>query len=462
MLDTNIANAYIAILREELVPAMGCTEPIAVAFAAAKTREILGAMPDAIEIYCSANIVKNVKGVTVPNTGGLRGIDAASIAGTISNQPEKKLEVLQSLTDSDRAEIKRLLAAQYCVAHLAEGIEGLFIDARASLKDKSGQVRQSARVVLEKTHTGITRIEKNGEVVYSTEQAYRSTTNKSADKPSCAIQFEQAKNEKSNTIPISYISADRHEYALLNVRDIIAFAESVDLHEISDVLRNQIAMNSAISDEGLRNEYGVSVGKTLLKYRTNDVRVRARARAAAGSDARMAGCAMPVVINSGSGNQGLTVSLPVIEYARELGKDEETLIRALAISNLVALEQKEYIGKLSAYCGAVSAAVGSAAAIAWLQGASYEQIAATITNAIATADGILCDGAKSSCAAKIATALEAALTGMEIGVKEGKSFHNGEGLVGADVEETIRNIGVVGSTGMKPTDVEIIKVMLKQ
>jgi len=434
MLDTYTAKAYIAILREELVPAMGCTEPIAVAFAAAKARETLGAMPAAIEIFCSANIVKNVKGVTVPNTGGLRGIDAAAIAGTISNHPEKKLEVLQPLTDEDRAEIARLLAAKYCAAHLAEGIEGLFIDARAYLKDKSGQIRQSSRVVIEKTHTGITRIEKNGEVLYSIEN------------PGCGE---------------SYISADRREYALLNVRDILAFAESVDLEEVSDVIRNQISMNSAISDEGLRNDYGVSVGKTLLKYRTNDVRLRARARAAAGSDARMAGCAMPVVINSGSGNQGLTVSLPVIEYARELGKDEATLIRALVISNLVALEQKEYIGKLSAYCGAVSAAVGSAAAIAWLEGASYEQIAATITNGIATADGIICDGAKSSCAAKIATALEATLTGMEIGVKQGKSYQNGEGLVGADVEETIRNIGVVGSTGMKPTDVEIIKLMLK-
>lgn len=434
MLDTNTAKAYIAILREELVPAMGCTEPIAVAFAAAKARETLGTMPDAIEVFCSANIVKNVKGVTVPNTGGLRGIDAAAIAGTISNQPEKKLEVLQPLTDENRAEIARLLTAKYCTAHLAEGIEGLFIDARAYLKSESGQVRQSSRVVIEKTHTGITRIEKNGQLVYSIENLGRGE---------------------------SYISADRREYAILNVRDIIAFAESVNLAEVSDVIRNQISMNSEISDEGLRNDYGVSVGKTLLKYRTNDVRLRARARAAAGSDARMAGCAMPVVINSGSGNQGLTVSLPVIEYAKELGKDEATLIRALVISNLVALEQKEYIGKLSAYCGAVSAAVGSAAAIAWLEGASYEQISATITNGIATADGIICDGAKSSCAAKIATALEAALTGMEIGVQEGKSYQNGEGLVGADVEETIRNIGVVGSVGMKPTDVEIIKLMLK-
>jgi len=257
------------------------------------------------------------------------------------------------------------------------------------------------------------------------------------------------------------ISADRHEYALLNVRDILEFAATVNLEDIAELLRGQIRMNNAIADEGLSGDYGVSVGKNLLKYGGNDIRVRARARAAAGSDARMGGCALPVVINSGSGNQGLTVSLPVIEYASALGCDEEKLIRALAISNLVSLEQKEYIGKLSAYCGAVSAAVGSAAAIAWLKGGTYEQIAATITNAIATADGILCDGAKSSCAAKIATALEAAIMAHEIGMEEGKKFANGEGLVGPDVEATIRNVGHVGSVGMRSTDLEIIKLMLK-
>jgi len=287
-------------------------------------------------------------------------------------------------------------------------------------------------VIVEHTHTGISLIERDG------------------------APFFDARGTRTKGI-----STDRREYSLLNVKDILEFARTTELDEIGYLLRQQIELNTAKAEEGLSGEYGVSVGKHLLKYGGNDVRVRARARAAAGSDARMGGCALPVVINSGSGNQGLTVSLPVIEYAATLGCDQEKLVRALIISNLVSLEQKEYIGKLSAYCGAVSAAVGSAAAIAWLKGGSYEQIAATITNAIATADGILCDGAKSSCAAKIATALEAAIMAHEIGMEEGKKFSDGEGLVGADVEATIRNIGQVGAVGMRATDLEIIKVMLK-
>ncbi|MDH7483785.1 MAG: L-serine ammonia-lyase, iron-sulfur-dependent, subunit alpha, partial [Spirochaetales bacterium] len=237
--------------------------------------------------------------------------------------------------------------------------------------------------------------------------------------------------------------------------------ENVKLEDVAPVIRRQITMNQAIAEEGLQGWYGVSVGKALLSRRdSSDVRVRARAKAAAGSDARMAGCSMPVVINSGSGNQGLTVSLPVIEFARELGADEDRLIRALVISNLVALEQKEYIGKLSAYCGAVSAAAGAAAGIAWLEGGSVAVIGAAVTNAIATAGGILCDGAKSSCASKIATALEAAIMGEELALKERRSFSDGEGLVGPDVDATIRNVGIIGSQGMRSTDAQIIQIML--
>jgi L-cysteine desulfidase len=419
-------NAYIAILKEELVPAMGCTEPIAVAFAAAKARETLGSMPDRACIRCSANIVKNVKGVTVPNTGGLKGIDVAAIAGIVSGKAGAKLEVLASLTEEDIAEVRRLRDVGFCAQELAEGIEGLYIDAQVWAGG------QSARVVLEHSHTGITRIEKNGKAVFE----------KAGEKP-------------------GGISADRREYGLLNVKDILEFAQNVDLGEIGFLIREQIAMNSAIAEEGLIGDYGVSVGRNLLKYGGNDVRVRARAKAAAGSDARMGGCALPVMINSGSGNQGITVTLPVVEYAKELEVGEERMVRAVLISNLVSLEQKEYIGKLSAYCGAVSAAVGSAAAIAWLKGGTYVQVSATIINAIATAAGILCDGAKASCAAKISTALEAAMMAHEIGMEEGKRFEDGDGLVSADVEQTIRNVGIVGSVGMKPTDVEIIKLMLK-
>jgi len=440
-----IAKAYRAILRKELVPAMGCTEPIAVAFAAAKARQVLGAMPDRIAIRCSANIVKNVKSVTVPNTGGLKGIDTAAIAGIVSGRAEAKLEVLAGLTEQDIAEIRRLKESSYCAQELAEGIEGLYVEARV------WKGTESAKVIVEHTHTGISRMERNGELVLDA-QAVRAGQAAGAD----------GSDDTTSSVDNSEgISPDRREYSLLNVKDILEFAQTTDLGEIGYLLRQQIDMNTAIADEGLAGDYGVSVGKNLLKYGGNDIRVRARARAAAGSDARMGGCALPVVINSGSGNQGLTVSLPVIEYAAALGCDQEKLIRALVISNLVSLEQKEYIGKLSAYCGAVSAAVGSAAAIAWLKGGNYEQIAATIINAIATADGILCDGAKSSCAAKIATALEAAIMAHEIGMTEGKKFLDGEGLVGADVEATIRNVGQVGSVGMRATDLEIIKVMLK-
>lgn len=426
-------DAYVRILRRELVPAMGCTEPIAVAYAAAKAKETLGRRPDSLEMICSANIVKNVKSVTVPNTGGLKGIAAAAVAGAVGGDSSRELEVLQSLKPEQHAEISRLLAASFCRTSLAEGREGLYIEAVA----RSG--KDFSRVVIEHSHTGISKIEKNGEVLFEAPR----------DIPEASLQGETAEPEPN-------------DYALLNVRDILRFAETFNLDDLAGLIREQIRMNSAISDEGLAGDYGVSVGKTLLKYRGDDIRIRARARAAAGSDARMAGCALPVIINSGSGNQGITVSVPVIEYADFLGCDEEKLIRALVISNLISLQQKDYIGKLSAYCGAVSAAVGSAAAIAWLKGGSYEQVAATIINAIATADGILCDGAKSSCAAKIATALEAAIMAHEIGMEEGKKFAQGEGLVGVDVEETIRNIGRVGSVGMRPTDVEIINLMLQK
>ncbi len=419
-------DVYLSILRDELVPAMGCTEPIAVAYAAALARETLGTRPERAHINCSANIVKNVKSVTVPNTGGLRGIEAAGIAGIVGGEANTKLEVLESVTDEHRAEIRKLLAQGYCTASLAEGIEGLYIEAVVS----AGNAR--AEVIISDTHTGVARIRRNGTTIF----------------------------ERSGGVLPGAGGASK-AYAALNVHDIIAFANGVELDELADILDRQIQMNEAISAEGLTNRWGASVGKTILERGANTVSARARARAAAGSDARMAGCPMPVVINSGSGNQGLTVSLPVIEYARELGASHEKLLRALALSNLIALEQKSRIGKLSAYCGAVSAAVGSGAAITYLYGGNEEQIAATITNAIATASGILCDGAKSSCAAKIATALESAILAHEMSAR-GRFFSPGEGLVGDNVERTIDNIGHVGSVGMRATDLDIIRIMLEQ
>lgn len=487
MLDNDIINAYCAILEEELVPAMGCTEPIAVAFAAAKARQVLGSMPTCAEVFCSANIVKNVKSVTVPNTGGMKGIEAAAIAGILANAAERELEVLQALRPEDRERIAALREEGFCAVHLAEGVEGLYIDLRVYAEGTAGATQgatnnpgtaddasapprrpqpqgRSARVVVRDTHTGIYLIERDGVQVFPPPKG---TALVPASEPSSAQSTAKPSTSQSSTasdaslVRACRISRDRREYRMLRLRDIVEFAQTVPLDRVAGPLRRQIEMNSTIADEGLAHPWGVSVGKTLLAQRdSTDVRVRARARAAAGSDARMAGCALPVVINSGSGNQGLTVSLPVIEYARAQGASEERLIRALVISNLVALEQKEYIGKLSAYCGAVSAAVGASAAIAWLEGASYEQIAATVTNAIATADGILCDGAKPSCAAKIATALEAAILAKELALAEGRSFSPGEGLVGPDVDATIRNIGLVGSRGMRPTDAEIIRIML--
>jgi L-cysteine desulfidase len=430
MLSAVVYSAYVNILKEELVPAMGCTEPIAVAYATAKARDVLGEFPESIELRCSANIVKNVKSVTVPNTGGLKGIEAAAIAGAICGKAERKLQVLEAIEVKQIKEIQEFLAKGLCKAYLAEGREGLYIEAIL----RSG--KNHVTVIIENTHTGITKIVRNDTTIYE--------------------------SGVSDQGVLSLISSERREYTYLNVRDIFAFASELNIIDVEDPIKRQITMNSAIAEEGLTGGYGVSVGKTILKHAGETVRTRAKAKAAAGSDARMGGCALPVVINSGSGNQGLTVSLPVIEYAKCLGYGEERLVRALALGNLISLHQKEYIGKLSAYCGAVSAAVGSAAAITWLKGGTINQVESTITNAIATADGIVCDGAKASCAAKIATALEAALLAHEIGMLEGKSFSPGEGLVGDTIEATIKNIGRVGSVGMRATDIEIINIMLRQ
>lgn len=446
-------DAYLAILREELVPAMGCTEPIAVAYAAATARKVLGERPDRAEIRCSANIVKNVKGVTVPNTGGMRGIAAAAVAGIVGGRADASLEVLAFMTDDDRRETARLLREGFCVTTLAEGVEGLYIEAIVGAGDRS------AEVVIRSTHTGITRIRKDGKTVFEApERAGKKAHGECGHAESdCAGCVEEA--TCFGDAGAGNLGSSRDAYELLNVRDIVAFADTVEIAEIADLMERQIALNEAIADEGLKNDYGASVGKTILARDPGDVRVRARARAAAGSDARMGGCAMPVMINSGSGNQGITASLPVIEYAREMKASHEALLRALLVSNLVALEQKEYIGKLSAYCGAVSAAVGSGAGISYLAGGGYDKIAMTVTTAIATASGMLCDGAKSSCAAKIATAVESAIMAHEMSM-QGRTFAAGEGLVADDVEATIRNVGYVGAVGMKSTDVEVIRVML--
>ncbi len=423
MLTNDTYQTYLAILKSELVPALGCTEPIAVAYAAAKAAEVLGTRPERAELWCSGNIVKNVKGVVVPNTGHLKGIDAAAIAGIIGGDPAMGMQVLETVTADHHAEVKTLLAAGFCQTRLIEGEDNLFIIAKVFAG------ADSAEVFIKGSHTNIFRILKNGHALLDRDCEHQTS------------------------------GAGEADHGLLNVRDIIAFADSVDLADIAEVISAQIEKNTRISEEGLRGQYGVSVGRMLLKHFGFDLKTRAKARTAAGSDARMSGCALPVIINSGSGNQGMTVSLPVITYAEDMKLDREKLYRALVLSNLIAIHQKTSIGKLSAFCGAVSAACGSGAAITYMSGGDYAAISKTITNTLANVGGIVCDGAKPSCAAKIASAVDAAIMAHHLSA-EGQVFSDGDGLVTADVERTIANIGRMASTGMKSTDVEILRLMV--
>ncbi len=399
-LDKKLYDNYVKILENELVPALGCTEPIAIAYAAAKAREVLGEFPDHVEMRCSGNIIKNVKGVTVPNSDGQRGIDVAAILGIVGGDASRELEVLESVKPEDVEKTREVCKG----SHYAE-------------------------VTIINRHTYITKIVKDDEVL-----------------------FEAAVSEESS----NYV-----DKSLLNVKDILEFADTVNIDDVREVLKRQIDMNSAIADEGLIHPYGAQIGRTLLQVYGDDVKIRAKARAAAGSDARMGGCSLPVVINSGSGNQGMTVSLPVIEFAKSLFCTEEQLYRAMVVSNLLAIHQKKYIGSLSAYCGAVSAACGSGAAITYLYGGSYEDISATIVNTIGNVGGIVCDGAKSSCAAKIASAVDAAILGHFLG-RTHHWFQPGEGIVQKDVEGTIKSMGYIGRVGMKDTDKQILNIMIDQ
>ena len=415
--------AYVAILREELIPALGCTEPIALAYCAAMARKVLGAEASRMEVYCSGNIIKNVKSVTVPNSNGMRGIEAAAILGYAGGDADAKLEVLETVSQEDIDRAKEPLEQNFCRCHHVRDVANLYI--RVEL---FGEEHSSA-VTIANHHTQVQSIQKDGEVVY---------------------QQEEQEAEAAAPQPKE----------LLNVRDILEFADSVELEDVRSLLERQIRLNSAISDEGLQHGYGAEIGRTILEtYGNESVAVRAKARAAAGSDARMNGCALPVVINSGSGNQGITCSIPVVEYGKQLGVSEDRLLRGLVVSNLVSIHQKKYIGSLSAYCGAVSAACGAGAGIAYLYGEDYQQISETITNTIANIGGVVCDGAKSSCAAKIASSVDAAIMANNLAQK-GRYFKSGEGLVEGSVEETIQNLGYVGKVGMKETDNVILGLMI--
>ncbi|MBR5618029.1 MAG: serine dehydratase subunit alpha family protein [Oscillospiraceae bacterium] len=434
-MNTTTKAAYSRILKKELVTAMGCTEPIAIAYAAAKCREILGAMPDRCHVRCSGNIVKNVMGVTVPNSGGMKGIDVAATLGILGGDAGRDLEVLQSVTEEHIEEAKVLLENNFCTCALEQGVENLYILIRLTAGE------EEAVVEIRNYHKNITRIEKNAEVLFQQE---RSCTE-------IAVK-------------------DDPDKALLNIADILEFAEAPD-EETLQLMEYQLRYNLAIAREGMEHRYGAQVGRTLLRgIRTlnpDTARAGAKAYAAAGSDARMNGCAMPVVINSGSGNQGLTASLPVKIYADAYGIGRERMLRSLVVSNLIAIHQKQYIGSLSAYCGAVSAACGAGAAIAYLLGEKqsatelYRQVADTITNTIATVGGMVCDGAKSSCAAKIATAVDCAITAYELS-RYGNVFQPGEGLVMESVEDTIESVGRMGREGMHATDLEILQIMLRE
>lgn len=420
--DSNVIN-YTNILKEELVPALGCTEPTSIAYVSAKAREVLGEFPKEVIVQSSGNIIKNVKGAVVPNSGNLRGIEAAAIIGIIGGKPEKELEVLSDVTQDNIDEAKKLINTDYCKVKLLKSKANLHIIVTVKSHNNS------ALVEIVHTHTNIVRIEKNNKVVL--EKLYNSDD----------------------------INGSLIDRSCLNVRDIKEFADTVELNQLQDIIKLQIKYNSDISSEGLINYYGANVGSNLLKHSLHEIKTIAKAATAAGSDARMSGCILPVIINSGSGNQGITVSLPVIEYAKHLKVDEEHLIRALIFSNLIAIHQKTKIGRLSAYCGVVSAACGSGAGITYLYNGTYEQICSTITNTLANVSGMICDGAKPSCAAKIASAVDAAIMAHELAM-DNRVFQPGEGIVKDDIEDTISSIGQIGGNGMKETDQEILKVML--
>lgn len=425
-MDQKIYHTYVELLKHELMPALGCTEPIAIAYAAAKARDVLGCMPEKVELWCSGSIIKNVKGVTVPNSGGLKGIEVAAMLGIVGGDAERELEVLETVTQEHIEKTKELVAKGVCHFDLADDPDNLYILVHASAGSHTAQVE------IKTFHTNITKIVKDDTVVFTKDGAQE------------GAESDEAEPDKT----------------LMNVRDILTFANEVRLEDVEKTLNRQIEFNTAIAQEGLTNDYGVKVGKNLLKnHDANDVRVRAKAMAAAGSDARMSGCAMPVVINSGSGNQGMTVSLPVIEYAKHLGASHEQLLRALTLSNLIALHQKRYIGALSAFCGAVCAGTAAGCGIAYLHGADYDEICRIIVNTLANVGGIVCDGAKPSCAAKIASSIDAALMGWDLS-RDGDVFADGEGLVKDTIEHTIQSVTRMGREGMKSTNEEILHIMV--
>ena len=414
----------VQILREELVPAMGCTEPIAIAYGAAKARAILGRMPESVEVMASGNIIKNVKSVVVPNTGGLKGIEAAAAAGIVAGREERILEVISEVPD------KSAIAAfmQACPIRVLPDESDVVFAITLTLRAGEDTVRLS----IADYHTHIVRIERNGEVLLEDGRA-------------------SGAGESSGL-------TDR---SVLSVAVICDFADTCDLADVRGMIERQIEFNYAIAEEGMRNPWGANIGKVIRDCCGTDVRYRARAMAAAASDARMSGCEMPVIIVSGSGNQGITASVPVVEYAKDMGVSREKMLRAVLLSDLLAIHLKTGIGRLSAYCGAVSAGCAAGAGIAYLHGGGLREVAHTLVNALAIVSGMICDGAKASCAAKISAAVDTGIMGYDM-FRCDQQFRGGDGIVTKGVENTIDNIGRIGRLGMRETDKEIIRIMTGQ
>ena len=415
-------SAYVAILKNQLIPAMGCTEPIAIAYAAAVARRALDTEPQRVQVLVSGNIIKNAKSVTVPNTDGRKGIEAACAAGLVAGDPDKELQVIASVTKEQLSQIDAFLAKD-CIT------VGVKPDARLFdiliIAEADGHTA-TARIA--DRHTNVVEITFDDVCLHAS---------------IVAGQEDQV---------------DSQEH-LLTIEGAYDFADTCDLDDVRSVIARQIAYNTAIAQEGLSGKWGAAVGKTLLDvWGRDNIRIRARAMAAAGSDARMSGCEMPVIINSGSGNQGMTITLPIIEYAKHDGVGEDRLYRALILANLCAIRQKILIGCLSAYCGAVSAGCASAAGIAYLRGGSLDMVSHTLVNGLAILSGTICDGAKPSCAAKIACAVDAALMGYDMALNY-REFRDGEGIVKKGVENTIASVGRLGRDGMRETDVEILRIM---
>lgn len=417
---------YLKILQEELVPATGCTEPIAIAYGAAKARELLGVLPESVLVEASGNIIKNVKSVVVPNTDSLKGIEAAAAAGIVAGQSDKILEVISEVTPAQRAEIRVYLADHPIVVKPAEGDK--VFDILITLHAGNNHVK----LRISDYHTHIVYIEKNGEVLFQSGEVLSDSARDMLTDRSC-----------------------------LSVEGVLDFASTCNLEDVRALIERQIDYNYAIAEEGMRHSWGANIGSVLKEHYGVGIYSRARYMAAAGSDARMSGCEMPVIIVSGSGNQGITASVPVVEYAKELNVSRDQMVRAVLLSDLLTIHLKTGIGRLSAYCGAVSAGCSAGAAIAYLHGGGFREIAHTLVNSLAIVSGMICDGAKASCAAKISAAVDAGLVGYSM-FRSGQQFRGGDGIVTKGVEETIRNIGRLGRLGMRETDREIIRIMTNQ